>query len=277
MRIKSIVLTVGVALALVSPAVAEEKLGAFGEPPRGWEGLRVGVLGDSITDKGQTRAQNNVYWQYLSAWLKWDVRVYGRSGNTWRDIPKQTDRMIGEMGDDVDTVLIFVGTNDYAHGDPLGDWYETEKSSVSWYGKDQALEHRRLSFATNTVRGRINLALSKIKRRYPRSQVVVLTPIHRAFFQCSPTNIQPAEDWPNTLGLHLEEYVACVREGAAIWSCPVIDLYAESGLTPLLGDEYAAYYRNREKDLLHPNSEGHRRLADLVYCRLRALPATFRR
>ena len=248
--------------------------GDFGEPPRGWEGLKVGVLGDSITDKHQS---HEIYWQYLAAWLKWDVHVYGISGQRWLHIPEQADAMIKEMGDDVDAILIMMGTNDFAAGDKLGEWYVTTPSTVNWWGQDRALEQRAFNFDKNTVKGRINVALDKLKRRYPDSQIVILTPTQRAFFQCSPTNVQPAMDWPNTDKRYLDEYVAAVKEGAAIWGCPVIDLYGEAGLVPLLKDEYAKYYRNKDRDLLHPNGLGHRRLADLIYCKLRALPGTFRR
>ena len=58
--------------------------GNFGEPPKGWEGLSVAVLGDSITDKHQA---HEIYWQYLAAWLKWDVHGYGISGQRWPEMP----------------------------------------------------------------------------------------------------------------------------------------------------------------------------------------------
>lgn len=257
-------------------AWAEEKTGDFATPPRGWRGVRVGVLGDSITDKGQTGGQN-VYWQYLSKWLEWDAHVYGISGHQWAQIPGQTDRLIQDMGDDVDAIFIFVGTNDFASGVPLGEWYTYEEGQVNWWGQMRTLKRRTLAFDPNTVKGRINISLRKLKTRYPDAQIVILTPTTRAFFQCAPTNVQPAMDWPNTLGLYLDAYVQASREGAAIWGCPVIDLHAEAGLVPLEKDAYAKCFRNKDTDLLHPNSEGHRRLAELIYCRLNALPATFRR
>ncbi len=269
-----------VALSVVAggllTSLAAEKIGDFATPPRGWKGLRVGVLGDSITDKHQIRG-NNVYWQYLTKWLEWDSRVYGISGHQWSHIPGQTDRMIKEMGDAVDAVFIFVGTNDFAGGVPLGEWYDYVEGQVNWWGKMRTLKERRLCFDSKTVKGRINVALKKLKTRYPDSQIVILTPTTRAFFQCSPTNVQPAMNWPNTLGLYLDDYVKAVKEGAAIWGCPVIDLNAEAGLVPLEKEAYGKCFRNADHDLLHPNSEGHRRLADVIYCRLSAIPASFRR
>jgi len=262
------------AVTLAQGCVSQTDVGAKAPLPEPvqWRGLKVGVLGDSITDPKQ---KNETYWRYLSAWLDWDVKVYGISGHAWSHIPGQTDRMIAEMGDEVDAVVIFVGTNDYAGGRPLGKWYDEAEAFVNWWGQDRKLTHRSFNKDPNTVRGSINIALEKLKKRYPDTQIVLLTPTKRWFFTCSKTNVQPAEDWPNTLGLHLEDYVACVREAGQIWSCPVIDLYGESGLVPCT-EGYSKYFRDEKTDGLHPNSLGHERLARLIYHRLYALPATFR-
>ena len=262
-------------LIAASGALGRETVGDFSQPPRGWEGLSVALLGDSITEKGQT-SRHNVYWQYLSHWLKWDAHVYAASGHRWLEISGQVERLVAEQGEAVDAVLIMAGTNDFAEGVPLGSWYDEEKGVVNWWGKERTLNHRRLNLDTRTFCGRINRALSALKRRYPDVQIVVMTPLQRGFFQCAADNVQPAQEWENIAGLSLEDYVQAVKDGAAIWSCPVIDLYGESGFTPILKDEYAKLCRSRENDMLHPNSDGHRRLADLIYCRLRALPPTYR-
>jgi len=243
-----------------------------GMRPAQWEGLRVGVLGDSITDPHQG---NVIWWQCLRKWLGWDAKVYGVSGHQWSHIPGQTDRMIAEMGDDVDAVFIFIGTNDFAGGCPLGRWFDDAPGTVNWWGKDRNLMRRAFSRDPGTVCGRINLALEKLKIRYPDAQVVLLTPTKRWFFQCSKTNVQPAEEWTNTRGLRLEDYVRCVKEAGEIWSCPVIDLNGESGLLPSVPG-HLKYFRSRERDGLHPNTRGHVRIAQLVYHRLSALPGSFR-
>lgn len=240
--------------------------------PEQWQGLKVGVLGDSITEPTQ---QQPTYWRYLADWLDWDVRVYGVSGHSWSHISGQTDRLAAEMSNEVDAVIIFVGTNDYAGGRPLGKWYDESEGLVNWWGEERKLIRRSFNKDRDTVRGSINIALEKLKVRYPRSQIVLLTPTKRWFFKWSDTNVQPAEDWPNTIGLHIEDYVQCVREAGQIWSCPVIDLYGESGLLPCT-DGYSRYFRNEKTDGLHPNGLGHERLARLIYHRLSALPGTFR-
>ena len=252
-------------------------VGDFGAPPHDWRGLRVGVLGDSITDRNQTSSQN-VYWQYLAKWFAWEkTGVYGISGHTSELIPWQTDQMAADMGDDVDAVTILIGTNDYASSVPLGEWYETATEPVNWWGKEKPMAVRRYSQDKGTFRGRLNLALEKLKRRYPDAQIVLFTPIHRAYFWYSETNVQPSENVPNEIGLHIEDYVQAIREAGQIWSCPVIDLYGESSLTPMLKESHAKLFRSSDKDRLHPNSEGQRRMAALIYTKLQSLPGAFRR
>ena len=52
----------------------------------------------------------------------------------------------------------------------------------------------------STYRGRINIALDKLKRTYPTKQIVLLTPIHRAGFYRNEKNWQPTEDYYNLCG-----------------------------------------------------------------------------
>lgn len=240
-------------------------------PDIGWKGRCVAVLGDSITDPNQSHA---IYWQYLGAWLDWDVHSYGVGGATWADIPAQIDQMEKDLGDNVDAILIFMGTNDYNKNRPLGQWYDVASGEVNWKGKTVKLDRRSFNRDVTTMRGAANVAMDRLKSRYSRAQIVVMTPIHRAFFQCSETNVQPSEEWPNVGGFYIDAYVNAVKELGNVWSVPVIDLNADSGLFPLK-DEATSYFRNAMNDRLHPNGIGHERLAKVIYARLRALPATF--
>ena len=179
-----------------------------------------------------------------------------------------------ELGDSVDAILIFMGTNDYNKNRLLGRWYDVTLEDVNWKGKTAKLCRRTFNRDVTTMRGAANVAMDRLKSRYPRAQIVVMTPIHRAFFQCSETNIQPCEEWPNIGGVYLDEYVEAVKEIGNVWSVPVIDLNADSGLFPLK-DEFIPYFRSATNDRLHPNGVGHKRLAKVIYARLKALPATF--
>lgn len=265
MKSKTLCVLLGGAIAAVSLT------GCRTAPDIGWEGRRVAFLGDSITDP---RQKHEIYWQYLAEWLDLDALSYGVGGATWRHLPGQIERMEREMGDDVDAIFVFMGTNDYQKDLPLGRWYDETPGDVVWHGKTMRLSRRSFNRDAETVRGAVNIAMDRLRTRYPKAQIVVLTPIHRAFFQCSATNVQPAEDWPNKGGTYLDTYIDCIKEIGNVWSVPVIDLNADAGLMPL-NDASVPYFRDAEKDRLHPNGAGHERIAKVIYARLKALPGAF--
>ena len=128
-----------------------------------------------------------------------------------------------------------------------------------------------MSMDEGTYRGRINMALDKVKRMYPTKQIVLLTPIHRAQFHRNEKNWQCTEDYTNQCGIYLEEYIQAVKDAGNIWAIPVIDMNAVSGLYPMM-DEHAQYFADPETDRLHPNDKGHERMARTLYYQLAVLP-----
>lgn len=106
---------------------------------------------------------------------------------------------------------------------------------------------------------------------FPTKQIVLITPIHRAQFNRSETNWQPTEQYRNKCGEYVSRYVESVKEAGNIWSVPVIDMNALSGLYPLM-DEHAQFFNNADADRLHPNNEGHRRMALTLVYQLMCLP-----
>lgn len=271
MTIKRTVLTLLMALLLSSSANAQA---SFVHP---WMQKRVAYFGDSITDP-RNSASKKKYWNFLHDWLGITPYVYAVSGRQWNDIPRQADKLQQEHGDSVDAILIFIGTNDYNNGVPIGEWYE-EKSEQVMYGHGQPKklvdrQRRYVKMDASTYRGRINIALDKVKRMYPTKQIVLLTPIHRAGFYANDKNWQCTEDYTNQCGIYLEEYIDAVKEAANIWAVPVIDLNSVSGLYPMM-DEHVQYFRNGDSDRLHPNDKGHERMARTLYYQLAALPCCF--
>jgi len=184
--------------------------------------------------------------------------------------------LLAKEGDDVDAILIFQGTNDYNSDVPLGVWYKESEETVNRDGKMVAVKRRLPDFNGRTVRGRINIALDKLKSTYPDRQIVLLTPIRRGFFTCAKTNVQPEDSYANGLGLYIGDYARVVREAGEVWSVPVIDTYSESGLL-LSMPSFSDCCNRTDTDRLHPSTEGCRRLALTVAARLKTLPPTFRR
>ena len=255
--------------ALLSGAANAQSV--FAHP---WMQKRVAYFGDSITDPRNSGSKKK-YWNYLQDWLGISPYVYAVSGRQWDDIPCQADKLQTEHGDSIDAILIFIGTNDYNNGVPIGEWYEVKDEQVM-YGHGQpkkmtARKRRYMSMDKNTYRGRINIALDKVKRMYPTKQIVLLTPIHRAQFYRSETNWQCTEDYTNQCGIYIEEYIQAVKDAGNIWAVPVIDMNAVSGLYPMM-DEHAQYFADPETDRLHPNDKGHERMARTLYYQLAVLP-----
>ena len=274
-------------LCLVLPVVAKPKV----EIKSQWRGARVAYLGDSITDKRQVeKGQNETYWSYLETILGTESFVYGISGHQWHQIPGQTEKLIKEHGQNVDAIMIFVGTNDYNASVPLGEWYTEEIVNVEVSGprgsKSGVVTERKkrtLVLDKSTVRGRINIAMAQLKREYPTKQIILLTPIHRGTALLSDRNIQPDELHANGVGEYIDAYVDVVKEAANVWAVPVIDLNSICGLYPL--EESNALYWRRPSlgkssksgkgriDRLHPNSAGHLRMARALAYQLLGYPA----
>ena len=260
-----------VCLALCLPAVSQAILS------HPWKGHRVAYFGDSITDP-KNKASQKKFWNFLQDWLDITPYVYGRSGRQWNDIPRQANQLKTEHGNDFDAIIVFIGTNDFNAGVPVGQWFDEREERVVaavHADKDSVLRMRRTpSLADSTYCGRINIALSTLKRMWPDKQIVLLTPIHRAYFYGGEQNIQPTEEYQNVAGEYFSTYVEKVKEAGNIWAVPVIDVNATSGLYPVF-DETAVYYHNADTDRLHPNDMGHQRLARTLQYQLMTLPCTF--
>ena len=257
-------------------AVAPDVAGASApEVVSQWKGKKVAFLGDSITDKIHVGTSAN-YWNFLPTILGCDAYVYGKNGWQMSGMIDQARKLKDELGGDVDAIFIFAGTNDFNGGVPLGEWYAEEEAETRKNAQTLKLKHRRMLFDKDTFRGRINTLMAYLKKEFPDQQVILLTPIHRAYARFGEGNVQPDESWANTRGLFIDSYVNAVREAAGVWSVPVIDLYSECGLYPC-EPVHAKYFHNAATDMLHPNAAGHERMARTMAYRMLALPSSFKK
>ena len=244
-----------------------------------WNGKKVVYLGDSITDPSQiSRHNHGVYWKYIQDIYGVEPHVYAVSGYQWDRIFPMAQKMKEELGDSPDAILIFLGTNDYNSGVPLGNWYRIVEEDVNRRGVTIRQPRRYFEKNMGTFRGRINTVMEYLKQNFPDQQIVLMTPIHRGYANFGGHNVQPSECFPNVLGHYLEDYVKVLREAADIWSVPLVDLYRDSGLYPA-DPAYSKYFRKGGedgKDNLHPNGLGHLRIANTIMARLRSLPPGFK-
>lgn len=260
-----------VLLLLLLPACAQT---VFTHP---WQGKRVAYFGDSLTDP-TAPAGNEKYWNVLREQLGITPYVYAVNGREWNDIPRQAEQLEKEHGRDFDAIMIFMGTNDYNAGIPVGTWYtESIEEVEAATGEQRSMKTRKRRVPVmdgSTLCGRINIAMNKIKTMFPGKQVVLLTPIHRAYAMFGDTNVQPSEEYQNSCGEWFSDYVEAVRQAGSVWSVPVIDLYAVSGIYPLL-ESNSQYLNNAQTDRLHLNPKGHSRLGATLVYQLLTLPCTF--
>ncbi len=240
-----------------------------------WSGKTVAFLGDSITDKNHIGTKKN-YWQYLEESLGIYGKIYGINGHQFSHVIAQAKKLNGELGQKVDAILIFAGTNDFNSNIPLGQWYEMKDAIRPMAnGKTRQEKRRYASMNMNTLRGRINILMSYLKEKFPDQQIIFLTPIHRGFAYFSATNVQPDEGFANRAGLYIDQYVDAIKEVANVWAVPVIDLNADCGLYPLAKSN-GKFFANEKRDMLHPNAAGHYKMAKTIAYRLLSYPSDFK-
>jgi len=242
-----------------------------------WEAKKVCFLGDSITD-GIGVTKDRTYWSILEKDIGIRAYSYGLNGACFDNLLEQAKAMQAEHREEVDAIFLFAGTNDFYSSVSLGRWYdEVQKNCVLLNNADgQPIEvvrkYREFNFDINTFKGRINIVLSFLKQTYPYTQIVLMTPIHRAFATFGPNNIQQNEMYSNALGHFFDEYVKVIKEAANIWSVEIIDLNSVSGLFPLYDKGAERFFANVETDRLHPSFEGHRRLAQVIEYKMISIP-----
>jgi len=240
-----------------------------------WAEKRIAYIGDSVSDPNVKTGEMKHYWQWLSEWLGTETINYSRSGFTLDNGLGSIDKLYAEHGQELDAIIVFLGTNDYNSGLPMGEFFECQEKDVEVAtGQPRHIEkriQRTLIMSKETVKGRLNTLIGKLKNLYPTKQIVLLTPLHRGYATFGDKNIQPDESYPNAAGYYIHDIAQAIREAGQIWSVPVIDLFGQSGLCPTL-PEHSQYFFNAERDCLHPNRLGHERIAHLILQQTLVLP-----
>ena len=194
------------------------------------QGKIINVLGDSITQGHGASSPEHFYVNVLGNLVgAAEVRNFGISGTRLArqygadNYPWPFTERFKDMPDDADLVIIFGGTNDYGHGDaPLGQM--GDRTVWSFYG------------ACHTL-------FSGLIEKYPDKTIVIMTPMHRV-----------TELDKNT---PLRDFVYAEREVAEFYSIPVLDLWANLGISARVPVQKELYF----KDMVHPNDLGHEKIA----------------
>ena len=238
-----------------------------------WAGKKVGILGDSMSDPGM-RVTSKRFYNYLTDLIGIETFPYATSGFQWKDLIGKANKMKQDHPDDLDAIFIWAGTNDFNASRPIGDFFEESLEEVNVDGEIRKRKKRSIILDESTFSGSINLLLSYLKSNFPNQQIIILTPIHRAYATFGDRNVQPSEEYANGEGLYIDDYIHALRRAGEVWSVPVIDLFSISGLYPLM-ESHDRYIANPSTDRLHPNDEGHYRLARTLQYQLQAFPPSF--
>lgn len=210
-------------------------------------GKKINFLGDSITEGCCATYPEWGYVDVLKHKLGLaEARNYGIGGTriARQRIPSEEAKFdrdfcsrVSEMDADADVVVVFGGTNDHGHGDaPLG----TDADRTP-----------------DTFCGACHVLFSSLLARFPHAKIVILTPLHR---------MSENEPKPGS-GAVLEDYVTIIRQTAAAYQLPVLDLFETSAIRAHI-PEIAAQFTT---DGLHPNDQGHALLAEEIAAFLRQL------
>lgn len=206
-------------------------------------------LGDSITQGvGASSVENCYVSLFQKAHPEARVHNFGISGtriamqlkpsanSSW---DKYFASRICDMPKEADLICIFGGTNDHGHGDaPFGSIDDTDGYSFS---------------------GGLNDLYTQLIEKYPIAKIVVFTPTHKT----AENELHEKPDGAFTL----KDYVERIRETAEKFSLPVLDLYASSGIQPLIPIHKDLYM----PDGLHPSDAGYQRLFEVIDAFIKAL------
>jgi len=188
--------------------------------PNLWRGNGIAVVGDSITEQ----TPGGVNWVIeLRRLLGSSVGpVSGVSGSVMSSVASRITALDLSSSD---TLLIFMGTNDYGNsgGRALGAFGDTASS--------------------NTFYGDIRAAIEAAYTAKPSIRLVFVTPIQRT-----------DQTAANAQGRVLRDYVDAIIDTCERFSVPVFDANRAGGFNSLNFSTFSS-------DGLHPNAPGHLRLA----------------
>lgn len=204
-----------------------------------WYGKTFAALGDSIVWAGAPMLNRMRSRLGFSAYRNLGVSGRPMADGTANGAGTVTTALANNFTTDA-MVYVAAGTNDFRLDVPLGTIGTLAQTS-----------HSRSTFY-----GAYRTTIDHLLAQNPGIQIVLATPLQRNNKSYSTTST-------NTAGHMLRDYRSAIFALGDMYSLPVVDLYALSGISEKTLDLYTS-------DGLHPNEQGYVQMARVVVGQLRS-------
>lgn len=179
--------------------------------------IRWVAIGDSITYLNDHRKEtgNRISKGYMTRVTERlpHIRYVNQGHNGWTAIRIATE--IERLGlEKADVYSIFLGTNDWWGGKPLG-----------------TLRDYRNNAGNATVYGAFRTIIDKLRRLNPSAPIILITPMQRVdFVYINHYKNNAYGSYREKNGQRLKQFADAIREIAKQEHLPVVDLYHKSGM-----------------------------------------------
>ena len=175
------------------------------------------AIGDSITylNDHANETGNRITKGYMTMVTQKLVDIHfinqGHNGWTSGGIADQIEKL-GLVKADV--YSIFLGTNDWWQGRPLGNIDDYQNSS-----------------GNGTVNGSFRIIINKLRSLNPAAKIILITPMQRTdFVYINDPNNNAYGSYKEKNGQMLEQFADVVKNIGRIEKCDVLDLYHQKGM-----------------------------------------------
>lgn len=196
----------------------------------GFSGTRMSTYQDLYVGMSMYNLANSI------ASGNWTVQQDTIDQNSKTEWQAKKDLLASTNWNNVDGITIFFGTNDYGNGAYVND-------------EEGATESKSVGLSLGHI-------LDTILTAYPHLQILVVTPIWRAYSNVTGST-QDSDVSPNTRGAYLIDYVDAEIEVARKHHIPVIDMYRTSQFSAKTSSLLLS-------DGTHPTLLGRKRIGNMI-------------
>lgn len=198
-------------------------------------GKRIAVFGGSLSVNPESDAAKQMWADLLNA----EVVTYGVGGAGFsREQGCTLQRQVDTAGV-YDVYVLWASTNDYTNSRECGTWQDY----TVFDGYDESKR--------STQCGGINYCIKTLLEKNPKAEIYFFTSL-RFFGQDAGNN--PFSEQPNKTGKTFSQYIEGQKACCAYYGVPVLDQFSLQGINRFNAERYY------QKDLLHMNEEGYRKI-----------------